>query len=172
MARLWRDRIPDEADGRTRYNLISRTGSTVVADVYATPSSTLLQEGDRLGAAALNLVSELDDTDPANPVPVLAIDGGTTANPQGHITQLKQGGGDIPDTLLAAQLFVDDRGILYVGDANGNVVPMVSVLGAQMEGPLRALSADISGPVVRNIVVQSAAGAEVETDAIVCRRQS
>lgn len=61
MARSFRDTIPDEADGRLYVSLLNRDGTVALHDVAVEVSSPLVQQGDKFGAAAVNLLLELDD---------------------------------------------------------------------------------------------------------------
>ena len=56
MARSYRDTIPDEADGRLYVSLLNRDGTVALHDVAVEVSSPLVQQGDKFGAAAVNLL--------------------------------------------------------------------------------------------------------------------
>lgn len=118
MPRDWLDSTYDEVDNLPRYNFLNREGNIVVSDVKAEISSPIVVDGDRIGAAVLNLVSERGD----DGTPLLAIDGGTVANPTGYQTIYGQGGGALPTQLLPRQLFAADNGDLYLGDSSGTPV--------------------------------------------------
>ena len=73
---MYRDTIPDEADGRLYLSLLNRDGTVALHDVAAEISSPLLQQGDKLGAAAVNLLLELDDEGrPQLAIPPAAVGG-------------------------------------------------------------------------------------------------
>ena len=76
MARSFRDTIPDEADGRLYVSLLNRDGTVALHDVAVEVSSPLVQQGDKFGAAAVNLLLELDDEGrPRLAIPPAAVGG-------------------------------------------------------------------------------------------------
>lgn len=119
MPREWRDNTYDEPDLLPRYNFVARNGSTALADVKAEISSTVIQEGDRVGAAVFNLVSEVDD----DGTPLLKIDGGTYADKPGTIQLLHQASGEtLPAAVEYGEPLVTTNGTLYVGNSTGSPV--------------------------------------------------
>lgn len=72
MARVFKDLIVQEADGKPRLTFRARNGAAVLADVSVEVESTVLQQGDAWGALHANLLLALDGE-----VPCLALDGGT-----------------------------------------------------------------------------------------------
>lgn len=62
-----------EADGKPRLTLRSRSGAALLQDVAVEIASPILQQGDAWGALEANLLLRRDD----DGVPELSIDGGT-----------------------------------------------------------------------------------------------
>lgn len=63
MARLFKDLLVDEQDGKIRVNLLNRDGTVALHDVSLEVSSPVVQQGDDFGAAAANKLLRLDDDD-------------------------------------------------------------------------------------------------------------
>lgn len=73
MARIYRDLLVDEDDGKIRVNLLNRDGTVALHDVSMELSSPVAQEGDSFGAAAANLLLRLDEDGAPEVLPDVAI---------------------------------------------------------------------------------------------------
>lgn len=73
MARTYRDLLVDEDDGKIRVNLLNRDGTVALHDVSMELSSPVAQEGDSFGAAAANLLLQLDEDGAPEVLPDVAI---------------------------------------------------------------------------------------------------
>ena len=61
MAQQYQDMVVDEADGKARFNLVDRNGSTVAEDVALELASKVVRTGDDWGALEANLLLTKDD---------------------------------------------------------------------------------------------------------------
>ncbi|MEG0910941.1 MAG: hypothetical protein RSC73_02635 [Ruthenibacterium sp.] len=73
MPQIFKDLVPNEADGKLRLQFKNRAGMAVLQDVCAEIASPLVQDGTRWTAACANRLLLLDDA----AVPQLNLDGGT-----------------------------------------------------------------------------------------------
>lgn len=67
MARIYKDLVVDEQDGRVRVDLIDRDGNPLLTGVYVQVASKVLQEGDQWGAKEANLLLTLSDAGVPSP---------------------------------------------------------------------------------------------------------
>lgn len=106
-------------DGKARITITSRSGTTFVTDGLVEVTSQVIQEGDKFGASAANLLLQLDD----DGTPLLKIDGGTYANYPGRIKMRKQDTATTPITTIEyGEICVNTDGKLLVGNSiNGAV---------------------------------------------------
>ena len=118
MARSFRDTIPDEADGRLYVSLLNRDGTVALHDVAVEVSSPLVQQGDKFGAAAVNLLLELDDEGrPRLAIPPAAVGGvaNYTHTKTGTVHELTGEGENI--RFVATAGFAEGDGITVNGEA-------------------------------------------------------
>lgn len=118
MARSFRDTIPDEADGRLYVSLLNRDGTVALHDVAVEVSSPLVQQGDKFGAAAVNLLLELDDEGrPRLAIPPAAVGGmaSYTHAKTGTVHELTGEGENI--RFVATAGFAEGDGMTVNGEA-------------------------------------------------------